>query len=511
MKQSMKRQLAAVLITLLSVSAALPSYAGAAEDADGQARIHGWQQEEDGRWYYLSADGSRKTDEWVRGADGSQYYLDGDGYMKTSSVIRDGDRIYYVDENGVRVKNRWASESNAEAEVDCDQDDVDTLWYYFGADGRAKNTPNKPVRLKENGEEYKYFFDEDGHMLSGWQQIENKDGNYDTYYLGTQDEGYAHMRWQYLIPNEDLLKNAQDYDYDGYEMFYFGWDGIMSYNEESNLEGCYFRFDENGVMSTGWLPGIDVEPGDLNFGVNKYYDKVTGARASGWLYTWDPDDDESGDTYWFYCDKKDGQIYNEGGKDGDGGLAFKKIDGKTYFFDENGHMIYGLIATDGTELGDNPFVESEFELAVGAIGQNGKTKPAGIYYLSQKEESLGQLQRDGALRLRDGSETYDYYLSGCGRAYTNALIKGCVYGEDGLKITVDSGKEVITLDQNIYEKSAFVDGGDPEESGADPVIPAGSKVIINKSGKLTKKGKVKIEGTRYLVENYIAVEDPDQD
>lgn len=40
-----------------------------------------------------------------------------------------------------------------------------------------------------------YLFDEDGHMLSGWQTYGD---NSDYYYLGTENEGFAHTGWQYL-------------------------------------------------------------------------------------------------------------------------------------------------------------------------------------------------------------------------------------------------------------------------------------------------------------------------
>ncbi|WP_432628634.1 N-acetylmuramoyl-L-alanine amidase family protein [Brotaphodocola sp.] len=498
----MRRTVSAVMAAVMTVLGAFPAWGGSEAETKS-----GWQKEEDG-WVYLSSDGSRKTEEWIRGADGASYYVDENGVMLTNSIVRDNDRIYYVDENGARVKNRWASESNADAEDPCDQD-IHTLWYYFGADGRAKRTEGKAVRVKENGVENKYFFDSDGHMLSGWQRILNNDGNYDVYYLGDEDDGHAHLRWQYLEPDWDFIDNSKDHDYDGLEHFYFGWDGKMTKSEESHLGGNHYVFDENGVMLTGWQPGIELEPGDDTFGVNKYYDKETGARASGWVYTWDPDDEENGEPHWYYCDKSDGLIYNEAGKDGDGGLAYKKIDGQTYFFDENGHMIQGLIATDGTDLGDHLFTESEFEGLSGTIGAGKGAKPAGIYYLSQDENHLGQMAKDGALKLKDGADSFEYYLSNCGKAYTNAFIKGHLYGEDGLKIKSDSGNDIFEISADIYEKNAFADGVLSENYAGKPVIPAGSKVIVNASGSVKKNGKIKVQGTTYTVKDYVIVSEED--
>ena len=79
--------------------------------ADDENVQRGWQQEGE-RWVYINRDGARETGTWIKGADGAHYYLDEDGYMAVSKVIKDGDYTYYVDENGVRVKNQWASEPN---------------------------------------------------------------------------------------------------------------------------------------------------------------------------------------------------------------------------------------------------------------------------------------------------------------------------------------------------------------------------------------------------------------
>ena len=45
----------------------------------------------------------------------------------------------------------------------------------------------------------KYFFDDEGRMMSGWL---TDDGN--IYYLGEENEGWAYTGWQYLEPDEDL-------------------------------------------------------------------------------------------------------------------------------------------------------------------------------------------------------------------------------------------------------------------------------------------------------------------
>lgn len=497
-----------------SPSTVLADEATPSDAQTAQEKPWGWKQDEDGRWYYQEKNGDRLTDQWIRTEKGYHFYVDSDGYMAVDTIIEDDGDLYYVDVNGCRVTNQWVSRPNEDDE--CDQD-VNVLWYYFGRHGKAENTEGKTVYIpNSSGERQKYFFDEDGHMLSGWQRITKPNGETKIYYLGNENQGYAHMMWQYLQPDYDFMEDT-DEDYDGYEMFYFGWNGEMTYGEESEIEGEHYLFDQNGVRLTGWQPGIT--PTDPALGINKYYDLETGARASGWLFAFDPDSEETGDPHWFYCDEDDGFLFNEGGKDsdveneeGDGGrLAFKRIDGRTYFFDDRGRLLTGLIATDGTDLGESPFTEADWEnyTDAGAIGKGASKKPAGIYYLSQKESTLGQMEENGKLVLRDGGQRYDYYISTSGKAFANALVDGCIYGPDGLRIDSEGGWELVTLDFDVYDESGFRKGDLKED--AQPVIAAGTDVIVNASGKVKEKGSLKVDGVRYQITDYAAVEEEEED
>lgn len=81
---------------------------------------------------------------------------------------------------------------------------------------------------------------------------------------------------------------------------------------------------------------------------------------------------------------------------------------------------------------------------------------------------------------------------------------GCIYGADGVRIESESGWELITLEDDVYEESSFR-RGDLEED-AKPVIAAGTDVAINASGKVRKDGTVKIDGVRYEISDYAAQE-----
>ena len=108
--------------SLLAIGASMTSFA------------KGWT-EENGEWVYLDSDGERVTQEWKK--SGSNYYwLDENGVMATSQIVDDDDNTYYVNEYGVRAKNQWISVEN-EDDADVNGEEVDTLWYYFGDNGKA--------------------------------------------------------------------------------------------------------------------------------------------------------------------------------------------------------------------------------------------------------------------------------------------------------------------------------------------------------------------------------------
>lgn len=113
---------------------------------------------------------------------------------------------------------------------------------------------------------------------------------------------------------------------------------------------------------------------------------------------------------------------------------------------------------------------------------------------------MGQLQTDGELVLTGGVDKLVYYMDKYGRAYTNALIDGKLYGADGTRIQSDNGWDIVTVEEDVYKDSDY-SGADLKEN-AKPVIMAGSSVIVNNSGKLKKNGKVKLDGVTYQVKNY---------
>ena len=451
---------------LLAIGASMTSFAAT-----------GWQ-EADGSWVYLDKDGDMVTDTWKKSGN-NYFYLGEDGYMLTDEVVEDGTEKYYVDANGAKVVEQWVRVDNDDDE-EINGNTVDTIWYYFDANGKAVKGKNKTI----NGR--KYFFNEDGYMISDWYTTE--DG--DTYYLGNEDEGWAYTGWQLLEP-EDSESEA----YDDTEWFYFTSAGKAKKDTRAYINKKYYAFDENGVMLNKWIVGT---PSGAD---NAYYNDEIGYQETGWVYVYEKGDDgkinEDGDQYWFYLDSK-GMPFNEDAiatsaeatkkdnakwKDTQNNFAAKMIKGKTYLFNNKGQMQTGVFRLENVER-------------AGVVLN-------GIYYFNKADGSVnGQMVTGKATVSYDGDDYY-YYFDKSGKAYENTIADGVLYGRNGERVNAEDGNSnsAIVLADVIEGDTVAIKGK------TDVVAVADNKVIVSSTGKIKKSGTVTIEGIKYTVEDYVVTKE----
>lgn len=498
---------------LVAVLSATALFAIGASMTSFAATAH-WEQEGED-WVYLDKDGDKVTDSWKKSGN-NWFYLDSDGYMAKDTIVISGsnDDKYYVDANGAKVTNTWVSVDNSDDNECPDQEDNSTIWYFFGSNGEAKKGENGKkvftnIPYGENMDKKGIFaFDEDSHMLTGWQDITLSNGTY-RYYFGEENEGWARLEWQYLEkPEDDNFEDVNPFEDEAW--FWFGTNGRAAQNSTKYINGQYYTFAESGAMNDKWVqgtPGISKATGKIASDADAFYTDSIGHRRTGWIYTYDPDDaDEEGDEYWFYLNNK-GEAFNDRGKDtkvynakgvviqdvsgtdaskvfdptsvGEN-VAAKVIKNKTYLFDDNGRMLTGLRAIDGPVL-----------------RQGGKNLVAGTYYFSAD----GDMQT-GKQTISDEGDKYTYYFDKAGRAYENRLIKGAVYDNNGKRLEAEYGSkyEVIPVDNDIFD-----------EAGKKVMIPAGSDIIVNSNGSVKKTATtVDVDGTKYTVKNYVATVKADE-
>ena len=383
----------------------------------------GWSHDGVNWYYYHDRSGNMIEDEWVKSGD-YYYYLGSDGKMVTNSLVDD---LYYVDANGARVTNSW---QYLYGEDEWDEDE--TGWRYFTTNGKMYQDGMKEI----NGEWY-YF--EDGIMKTGWMEIDDY-----TYYF--RESGARADGWRWLAdPDED---NWGDYWY------YFGNNGKMIAGDDKVIDDKTYIFDKDGRMLTGWVNPEDyTSSGNWNLSSEDTADILffddNGAAAEGWHYMSAPD---GSDVYWFYF--KAGRAYSPEYKTtvvGEYGMV--RINDEIYCFDEEGHLVTGLIQVDDgryfffdedngamltgrATISNDEFDEQEFYFATsGSVGKRGA----------------------GLTGMKDG------------RVYDNGLM---LQAEEGMK----------------YEIVEIVDDGVKKQ------------YLVNESGKVKTSGTVKDgDGVKYKV------------
>ena len=164
---------------------------------DAGYMVTGWKSIES-NWYYFNASGCMVTNAWV-----GNYYLGSDGVMATKTWIGS----YYVDENGLWSPSKLVKQ--------------DDRWRYRYGDGTYAQNKFEII----NGSTY--YFDVDGNMVIGWQEIDSN--------------------WYCFNASGCMLTNAWVGNY------YLGSNGIMATNQ---WIGNYY-VKENGYIATNEWIGND--------------------------------------------------------------------------------------------------------------------------------------------------------------------------------------------------------------------------------------------------------------
>ena len=534
---------------LVAVLSAAALFAIGASMTSFAATTH-WEQEGED-WVYLDKDGDKVTDTWKKSGS-NWFYLDSDGYMAKDAIVISGsdDDKYYVDANGAKVTNTWVSVDNADDNECADQEDVSTIWYFFGSDGKAKKADSgkkvfSGIPHGENMDKKSTFaFDEDGHMLTGWQNVTLNSGTEYRYYFGEENEGWAYLGWQYLEkPEYDNFDDVNPFEDEAW--FWFGTNGRAAQDTTKYINGQYYTFSASGAMNDEWLkgtPGVSDFTASTTPGTNAhaFYTDSIGHRRTGWLYTWAPTDgDNEYEQYWYYLSNK-GEAFNDDAKDtvirtwdknlgkyvvsknysgatatsvfgddmfSDGtvaeNVAAKVIKNKTFLFDDKGCMVTGLVDISGgtgvvnEDSKGNPETDSQGNIVTRHVNRvGGKALIEGTYYFSTDDGSQEGAMATGKVTVDDEGDKYTYYFDKSGKAYKNTLIKGAIYGADGRRLEAEDGSkyELIPVEAIRDENGKLVKG-----------LENGGLVIVNSNGTVKKNAsKIEIDGVKYKVVDYIA-------
>lgn len=295
-------------------------------------------------WYYMQGNGKAKEDGFAT-IDGERYYFE-DHKMMTG-WIEDGDNFYYTNPEhdgtyGSILRDEWAY-----IDEFGDDNDREAGWYYFDGTGKAVKGKEKKIG------DYYYVFDDDGRMMDGFVEFENKDGE-TVYKFYRPGNGDRIDDWFYVEAN-DYDTIGKDVEEDSW--FYFK-NGIMLSSDYkttkisdevgiAKVNGKYYGFNSNGEMISDFVYGYD----DAVY----YFDMATGEMKTGRVKIDENTDSDYADETFYFADKGradeigKGQtgvvknfLYDHGQlqkADFDLKYEIKEVDGLEYFVDRNGKVM----------------------------------------------------------------------------------------------------------------------------------------------------------------------------
>ncbi|SFR86764.1 hypothetical protein [[Clostridium] aminophilum] len=501
---------------LLAMGASMTSFAA------------GWEKDEAGAWHYYDKDDDMVTNQWEKDG-GKWFYLDDDGNMATNQWVESD---YYVGEDGAMITNGWVKTLADDEDVDSPED-TGEHWYYFNAKGKKVTASKKTIGGKT------YHFDDDGQMLSGWQ-----DSGDNVYYLGGEDEGWeTKNQWRWLEKSsldddtdDDVTGKAvlgcTDDDSDNCDdegWYWFDASGKLYHKAGmKTIKGKKFMFNEHGQMLYEWVYGNKITKGshaqldseDLKgaatVGNMMWFQENgdganNGARYKGWQYISGSEAlGKDGDTNWYYF--KDGKpkfadktndltdggdaIYRKKEKiswDGKTGTfcfdqygkmktGLQYIEGKTYFFNDDGYMQTGKVSN--VEEADGDTFNYYFNNKNSGKGQGFTGEKDGYLYFMGKRLEADDDYRVFAVNGKQYVVNNKGKLQKTFKKKDLELADGTV-AED---VTLDPSKKKYALETELTEDVALphiqLDDTDQMIVG----LPGGDAVIISDADTEKLKG-----------------------
>ena len=283
----------------------------------------------------------------------------------------------YLDNEGNPVADVWKKSGD--------------YWFYLGSDGNM--VTNEVV---QNNDDF-YYVNQDGAMVTNqWVAFDV-----------TSDDSNADHRWMYFGADGKAYRDTKD--------------GI-TISDIKTINGKKYLFDAEGYMLYGWLQkdaSTLQSSDDAWANANYYYGGFDdGSAQHGWVQLTVNDNGEDS-TAWFYLDDN-GKITKN---------TKKTINGKTYYFKQDGRMIEDW--SNATKTG------SPSELTAVQANQATSSNIGTIYVNgdggARKNQWIWAVPSSEISSTDNDNETYSWwYADNSGKLIKNKIkkIKGKVYAFD---------------------------------------------------------------------------------
>ena len=372
----------------------------------------------EGGWYYLDAAGKAVSDGW-KTINNKKYYFDSDGTMQYGWYTDGSDTYYLGDENNGAAATGWLcldfDKDNVPSDGDVSEQETigsDTAkWFYFLSNGKAVKADNDTYTSKTIGGK-KYYFDENGVMLTGWQCVKEK---------AEPGDGTGISRFVYL-----------------------------GGKEKGMLKGQWFETTEKPWDTKAWSTALNTQAVRKNNTDETALMKKDGSR-------------------WFYLENDGTPLFLSADATGlkDGAV---KLDGRYYFFDSYGVCQSGMIKFTSGGKTETAYFDPEAGGAL-SIGRNTNVVDKRDKVYTFCSGTSGSEKGCGINGVKDGFLYYNGLLVSAkeGSSYEPFKVSGQVYlvneagkvqteekkySSDGnAAYTIENGK-VFTLDENGEKKSA---------------------------------------------------------
>ena len=314
--------------------------------------------------------------------------------------------------------------------------DEDGIWHYYDSDDEMVEG-----EWRKDGSKW-FYLDEDGNMLTeAWVD--------DEYYVGA-DGAMVKNDWVKTTADEDV----SDPEDDGDNWYYFGSNGKKVEDDSKKINGKTYYFNEDGEMRYGWYE----DNGDVFY----LGGEDEGWRAeSQWLWLALPDEDEVDRNGVNFCDDdsacsvhcdeegwyyfgSNGKMYQKAEK--------KKVNGKYYFFNDDGQMVYEWI-------NNNKYRVSSSSNPVAAGVPKGTASNALDGNASSSASQIWNMQYSNV--VEDGSRANGWYeIDGSADTGTDGDTDW-YYFDDGEAERADSVSDLVTTDgdrEPVYRAKIKING-----------------------------------------------------
>ena len=325
--------------------------------------------------------------------------------------------------------------------------DEDGIWHYYDSDDEMVTD-----EWRKDGSKW-FYLDEDGNMLTeAWVD--------DEYYVGA-DGAMVKNDWVKTTADEDV----SDPEDDGDNWYYFGSNGKKVEDDSKKINGKTYYFNEDGEMRYGWYE----DNGDVFY----LGGEDEGWRAeSQWLWLALPDEDEvdrngvnfcdDDSTCSVHCDEEgwyyfgsNGKMYKEAAK--------KKVNGKYYFFNAHGQMLYEWInnqkyavSSSSDLVSGNDGNGTNYQAPPKASSSNGILDDNANY---QGSSQIWNMQYSNV--VEDGSRANGWYEIDGSADTGEDGDTDWYYFDDGEAERADAGKDFVTVDgdnEKVFRAKIKING-----------------------------------------------------